>query len=854
MAGADAGAEIRLSGIVQGVGFRPFVYRLALRLGLRGSVRNAGDAVVVVAVGPAAALDAFVQGVRDEAPPLARIEAFARRSLTAQELALWPGEAGFCIAESGAGAVSVGVVPDVATCPACRAEIADPRARRFRYAFTNCTDCGPRFSIVTGLPYDRPATTMAGFPLCPACAAEYADPADRRFHAQPIACPTCGPRVWLERVDDRGGAGAIVDGGVPPPNPPPQAGEGLYGGAGAGSGRSSEAVVSAPASPGGASPSPACGGGPGRGLAGDEGERSESAVALPAGEGVRVGMADAIGAAAALLRAGRIVAVKGIGGFHIACDATDAAAVANLRQRKRRPSKPLAVMADRARAERLCEIGPAEAAALEAPSAPIVLLPLKEGHGLAPEIAPGQRQVGVMLPYTPLHHLLMEAVGRPLVMTSGNSSGVPQVIANEEARAALAHIVDGFLMHDRPIARRLDDSVVRLAAGAPRVMRRGRGLAPLPLTLPEDFAGAPPVLALGAELKSAICLTHGAKALLSHHLGDLDEPGTIDAFEAAIADYAAMFAHVPARVAVDAHPGYHATRFGTAWAAQRGVPLEVVQHHHAHMAAAMAEAGWRRADGPVVAILLDGLGLGEDGTLWGAEIFMGDYRSARRTARLAPIALMGGDQASREPWRVLLAHLDQALGRTAVDGDPQLAALFAGKPLATLRAMADKGLNAPHASSAGRLFDAVAALLGLAPDRLSHEGEAAMALEAVAASAAPYPLAVTERDGLWALDPAPLWRALRADQAAGRPLSAMAGAFHAGLAAAFAETAILIARREGIGAVAVAGGVFQNRMLLEAVVARLADAGLRPLVPANVPANDGGLALGQAVVAAARHI
>jgi len=903
--------EITLSGIVQGVGFRPFVYRLALRLGLTGTVRNAGGRVVIHVAGPGCALDAFAIALEAEAPPLARIAELARAA------APMPVETSFRIVESGAGTVSVGVVPDVATCPACRAEIADPAARRFRYAFTNCTDCGPRFSIVTGLPYDRPATTMAGFALCPACRAEYEHPADRRFHAQPIACPTCGPRLWLEPLGQ-----SPADKGARPAETP------------------SAGTM-------------------------DE-ERSAGTVARDAAapptvrrpEPTPLGAApeaDPIAAAAALLRAGSIVAVKGIGGFHLACDATNAGAVAELRRRKRRPTKPLAVMADRATAARVAAVGPAEAAALEGPSAPIVLLrlhpasdaessgrpnhpdakpearsgerPLTSAHDhprhadasaihghaagfeplpaarsmprddrpplpnrpsatppgssaetprragltpagagaapgtepgapepLTPGIAPGQRHVGVMLPYTPLHHLLLEATGRPLVMTSGNGSGAPQVIDNAEARRALAGIADAVLTHDRPIARRLDDSVVRIAAGAARVMRRGRGLAPMPMALPADFAAAPPVLALGAEMKSAICLTHGGSVLLSHHLGDLEEPGTIDAFEAAIADYSALFAHAPAAIALDLHPGYHATRHGLALAEARGLPVQRVQHHHAHMAAAMAEAGWCRADGAVVGLILDGLGLGDDGTIWGGEILVGDYISARRAGRLAPIPLIGGDAASREPWRVLLAHLDRALGRNVVDRAPALRARFAGKPVATLRAMADKGLNAPPGSSAGRLFDAMAALLGLAPDRLSHEGEAAMALEAAALDAPevePYPLALTP-GALLEIDPAPLWRAALGDLEAGRPAAAMAAAFHEGLALAFADAVAQVAQRERLNAVALSGGVMQNPRLLEALVARLAAHGLRTLVPAEAPANDGGLALGQAAAAAAR--
>ncbi|WP_425107365.1 carbamoyltransferase HypF [Ancylobacter sp.] len=752
--------EIIVRGIVQGVGFRPFVWRLAQRLGLDGEVSNRGDAVVIVASGAPAVLDAFAAALAAEAPPLARVEAVERRTVP-----LFAGS-GFAIAASAPGTVSVGIVADIATCPACRAEIADPAARRHRYAFTNCTDCGPRFSIVEGLPYDRSATTMRGFALCAACRAEYANPADRRFHAQPIACPNCGPRLWLEA------GGEVVDG-------------------------------------------------------------------------------DPVESAALRLCGGTILAIKGIGGFHIACDATSEATVAELRARKHRPTKPLAVMLrDPAMVQALCVAGDAEIAALGHPSAPILLLRLRPETVLAASVAPGQNRLGVMLPYTPLHHRLMEAVARPLVMTSANRSGEPQIFRDDAARVGLAEIVDGFLTHDRPIARRLDDSVVQFAAGRPQVMRRGRGLAPAPRALPAGFEEAAPVLALGGALKSAICLTTGGKALLSHHLGDLDEPATQDAFEQAFADYSALFDHRPAAIAVDTHPDYPPSRYGAALAQARGLPLIAVQHHHAHIAAVMAERGWPLEGGPVIGIALDGLGHGEDGTIWGAEILICDYRTSRRLGRLRPIPLAGGDAANREPWRVLLAHLDAALGPAAVPGAP-----FAGLQVATLRAMIARGLNAPLASSAGRLFDAMAALLGLAPSRLSFEGEAAMALQAVAETAGvvpSYPFGLAPMGDLMEIDPTPMWQAACADQAAGRAPGIIARRFHAGVAEAFASVALSLAAQHGAGAIALSGGVCQNALLLEMLVAWLESSGRTLLLPGEVPANDGGLALGQAAVAAAR--
>lgn len=753
--------RIMVRGLVQGVGFRPFVWRLARRLGITGDVSNVGDAVLIRAAAPPEVLDAFAAALAHEAPPLARVEVVERAPLPALSCE------GFAIAASAPGTVSAGVVPDIATCPACRAEIGDPTTRRHRYAFTNCTNCGPRFSIVEGLPYDRATTTMRGFALCPDCQSEYEDPADRRFHAQPIACPACGPRLTLEI------------GGIP--------------------------------------------------LSGD-----------PLAE------------TAERLKAGAILAIKGIGGFHIACDATNEAAVAELRRRKHRPTKPLALMVrDRAMLDALCTVTPAEWEALCWPSAPILLLPRRGGGPLAPSLAPGQAQLGVMLPYTPLHHLLMEAVGRPLVMTSANRSGEPQIYRDADARDGLAGIVDGVLGHDRPINRRLDDSVARVMAGAVRVMRRGRGLAPAPRALPPGFAPAPAVLALGGELKSAICLTTAGRALLSHHLGDLDELATQDAFETAIADYTALFDHRAEAIAVDLHPDYRASRLGAALAAARGLPLIGVQHHHAHIAAAMAENGWAMDAGPVIGIALDGLGLGEDGTAWGAEILLCDYAQSRRIARLKPIALAGGDVASREPWRVLLAHLDAALPAEDIPSG-----LFDGLPAATVRAMIARGINAPPASSAGRLFDAMAALLGLAPPRLSFEGEAAMALEALAAGAPAaegcYPFDITAQDGLTTLDPAPMWRAAMADRRRGETPAAIAARFHAGLARAFADVALMVTMEHGARALALSGGVMQNAVLLEHLIANLAPSGLPLLIPAEVPANDGGLAFGQAAVAAAR--
>lgn len=733
------GRRIRVRGQVQGVGFRPFVWQLAERLGIHGSVRNDAEGVLILAAGPD--LDAFEAALRTEAPPLARVDAVES---TATEVSA----RGFSIEVSGRRGAETRVTPDAATCPDCAAEIRAP-GRRQGYAFTNCTHCGPRFTILTGLPYDRAQTTMAEFALCPACRAEYENPADRRFHAQPVACPACGPRLWLEPTAD------------------PIA-------------------------------------------------------------------ADPIAEAARRLKAGEILAIKGLGGFHLACDATNAQAIAKLRSRKQRPAKPFALMAPLALIRRHAELSPAEETLLQDPAAPIVLL--AKGAPLPESLAPGQATLGWMLPYTPLHHLLLDATRRPLVMTSGNLSGEPQVIDNDEARAKLVPFADAFLMHDRAIARRLDDGVERLTDRGRMVLRRARGRTPGTLPLPPGLP-ALPVAAYGGQLKAAICLTKNHQALLSHHLGDLDDALTLAEFLKADADYAALFDHHPAAIAIDLHPEFRASRHGAERAAALGVPLIAVQHHHAHMAAALGESGWQGH--AAIGLILDGLGLGEDGTIWGGEVLVGDYRHARRAAHLRNAPLPGGDLAQREPWRNALMRLDQAgLGDLADRQFPDL-------PLALIRKAAAQGLNAPQSASAGRLFDAVAAILDLAPARLSYEGEAAMALESLA-SQHPGETGYAFGPGL---DPAPLFRAIAKDLPEA-PKAVIAARFQNGLAAAFAQAARAAAAEAGTRTIALSGGCFQNAGLLQATCAALD--GYDLCLPSEVPANDGGLAFGQALVALAR--
>ena len=783
--------RIRVTGIVQGVGFRPAVWRLAQRHGLRGTVGNDGQGVAIHVCGPADALARFVADLRCQAPPLARVD-----RIDCDDGAWLAPDAGFAIVASSAdGAARTGIAPDAASCAACIAETVDPAARRHGYAFTNCTHCGPRLSIAERIPYDRANTTMRAFTMCAACRAEYDNPADRRFHAQPIACPDCGPCIWLETGD------------------------------------------------------------------------AHRDVALPQ---------DAIAAARLLLQRGAIVAIKGLGGFQLACDAGNADAVARLRARKHRASKPLALMArDLAMVRSFTRVDADEATCLQGPAAPIVLLPRTAGAAqLADSIAPGMRTLGIMLPNTPLHHLLLRGMAHPIVLTSGNVSDAPQLTDNDAARTALAAIADAFLLHDRPVARRVDDSVVRVMAGAPRVLRRARGLAPAGIALHPDFATATPVLALGGDLKNSVCLLRAGQAVVSHHIGELRDPRTLADFRRAIDDYRQLFDHDAQCIAIDVHPqslagaGARALPAGTGGASAPAV-VEV-QHHHAHIAACMAENGLPPDTPDVLGIALDGMGYGDDGTIWGGEFLRAGYRGFTRLARLQPVALPGGDAAMREPWRNTYAQLVAAMGWPAFADRYADLALYAGlrtKPLRVIDAMLASHTNCPPASSAARLFDAVAAACGICFDHIGHEGQAAMELEACADAATlehesddrAYPFAIDTGDGshLPCLDPAPLWPALLDDLHHGVPASVVSARFHKGLAIAIVRMVRqLRAVHDGdaLHAVALSGGVFQNRILLEQLVRRLEQAGLAVLTHRQVPSNDGGLSLGQAAVAAARML
>ena len=761
--------SIRVEGVVQGVGFRPFVYSLATRLGLAGWVGNDVDGVFAEVEGPAEHIRDFLAALQRDAPPLARVERVSAQPMTPD------GRPGFAIVASDtAGARRALVSADSATCTDCLRELADPADRRFGYPFINCTNCGPRFSIIRDVPYDRPLTTMAGFAMCAACEAEYHDPANRRFHAQPVCCPACGPRLSLLAADGTGLSG---------PQSTPEA---------------------------------------------------------------------ALAGAVAALAGGEVLAVKGLGGYHLAVDAASEKAAALLRARKHREDKPFAVMvAGLPGARALCEVDDLAAGLLASPRRPIVLLPRRAGATGAPTlaaaVAPGNRQLGVMLPYTPLHHLLLRDFGRPMVLTSGNVSDEPIAYQDEDALARLGGIADVFLTHDRPIHIRTDDSVVRPFRGREAVLRRSRGYVPEPLAVAGHFGR--PVLACGAELKNTFCLGRGDRAFLSHHVGDLENYETLRSFTEGIAHFRRLFDVTPQIVAHDLHPEYLSTKYALE---QDDCALAGVQHHHAHIASCLADNG---ETGPVIGVAFDGTGYGTDGTIWGGEFLLADLADAERAGHLAGVPMPGGTAAIRQPWRMAAAYLDAAfpgglpggLDVTALD----VAARNSGAWPDVLT-LARRGVNAPVTSSAGRLFDAVAALLGIR-DTINYEGQAAVELEQLTATSRhdPYPAAITGGQPVTVAG-CDLVRAAAEDLLAGVPREVIGARFHHGVAAMIGEVCGLLRDRSGLATVALSGGVFQNLLLLGTVVDLLEGRGFRVLTHSRVPPNDGGISLGQAVVAAAR--
>jgi len=746
-----------VEGIVQGVGFRPFVYSLATGLGLGGLVGNDVDGVFAEVEGPAAAVGEFLRRLAAEAPPLASIERITTSAMTPA------GAASFEIVASGPdGRRRALVAADTATCADCLRELADPADRRYRYPFINCTNCGPRFTIVRGVPYDRPLTTMAGFAMCDLCAGEYHDPGDRRYHAQPTCCPACGPRLTLR-----------------------------------------------------------------------------DAAGNPLAD-------DSLDGAAALLRAGRVVAVKGLGGYHLAADAASEDAVAALRARKHREDKPFAVLAaGLEEARTLCEVDDAAAALLTSRAQPIVLLPRGPGGAVAAATAPGNRDLGIMLPYTPLHHLLIEAVGRPIVLTSGNVSDEPIAYRDEDALDRLAGIADAFLTHDRAIHIRTDDSVTRVFRGRPMPLRRSRGYVPEPVAVPGGFPR--PVLACGAELKNTFCLAKERHAFVSHHIGDLENVETLRSFTEGIEHIRRLFDIDPRVVAYDLHPEYLSTKYALDL---DDVDLVGVQHHHAHIASCLADNGWPPGSGRVIGVAFDGTGYGADGTLWGGEFLVADYAGFERAGHLAPVPLPGGQAAIRQPWRMAAAYLEAA----SLDPEHLAVARRNAAQWPAVVAMARKGLNAPLTSSAGRLFDAVAALLGVR-DAINYEGQAAIELEQRAdpAERGAYRAGI-DAGAPFRVHGADLIRAAAADLAAGGvPPAVIAARFHNGVAAAVEAACLRLRERHGLTTVALSGGVFQNVLLLNQVVTRLEGRGFTVLTHSRVPCNDGGISLGQAVIAAARR-
>jgi hydrogenase maturation protein HypF len=771
--------QISVRGVVQGVGFRPFVYRLAHDHGLTGWVLNHSGGVDIEIEGPPPSLDAFVHDLTAQAPPLARIVAV--EVVDAPPDGYTRFEIRHSVAEEGRYQL---ISPDIATCTDCLGELLDPNDRRHRYPFTNCTNCGPRFTIIRDIPYDRPLTTMQPFAMCPDCQREYDNPLDRRFHAQPNACPVCGPHVWLE---ERGTVGPRLA------------------------------------------------------------ERDE-----------------AMRLAGRMLLAGKVLALKGLGGFHLACDATDAAAVQTLRARKGRPAKPLAVMmATLDEVYDHCHVTAEEEGLLASQQCPIVLLHWRDDSTVAREVAPGNLYLGVMLPYTPLHHILLRDVGRPLVMTSGNLSEEPIAQDNDEARRRLGSLTDAFLMHDRDIYARYDDSVLLNAQFAGhhsqstnpqspissiQPIRRSRGYAPFPIRLPFDVGQ---ILAVGAELKNTFCLARDDFAFLSQHIGDMENLETLEHFEASIALYQHLYRVEPEILAHDLHPACFSTKYART-AALNPQALVPIQHHQAHIAACLADNGWQPDDGPVIGVAWDGTGYGLDGHVWGGEFFTGDYGGFRRAAHLETLPMPGGDTAIRNPWRLALGYV------YALTGDvPDLPGV-GEQEVRIVRQQVDRRLNTPLTSAAGRLFDAVAALAGVR-QRVTYEAQAAIELEMLATkwggSLQPedgppaYPFDLDDTGDGTVVRLRKLMEAIQADLAAGTRPAEIGWRFHQTMAGLVASVCDQIAGRTRLRTVALSGGCFQNRLLLALTVPRLEQSGFRVLLHQGVPCNDGGVSLGQAVLA-----
>jgi len=749
--------QIEVSGIVQGVGFRPYVYRLATGRHLSGTIHNTSAGVTIEIQGPAETVQDVVEHLPAEAPPLARITSFAVLDVPCND------DRDFRIVHSHEGQeVRTLISPDVALCPDCLRELFDPKDRRYLYPFINCTNCGPRFTIIRDIPYDRPSTSMAVFPMCPSCLTEYENPLDRRFHAQPNACWECGPRVELWDKSGR-----------------------------------------------------------------------------------RIECRDPIGEAISGLQAGLIVAVKGLGGFHLAADASNSAAVALLRRRKRRVEKPFAVMVqDLHDAEEICELEAAAATVLRSIQRPIVLLPKKEPSAIPDTVAPFNRYLGIFLPYTPLHYLLLAEGGfKALVMTSGNLSEEPIAIDNREAIHRLNGLADYFLVHNRDILLRCDDSVVRVAGGVTRHLRRSRGFVPVPVFLKDD---QPSVLAVGGELKNTVCLTKGKHAFLSQHVGDLENVESYNFFHQAVQHLERILEIKPKIIAYDLHPDYFSTR----WARQQnGAQLVAVQHHHAHIASCMAE---NHLEGRVIGFALDGTGYGTDGHIWGGEVLIAGYQNFERAAHFEYVPMPGGASAIREPWRMAVSYLAHHFGREFLNLDVPFVRQLNQPKVDFLLRMMEQRVNSPPTSSCGRLFDAVAALIGIR-QQVNYEAQAAIELEMAITSSEDetgYPLELAPDGDHWIIGTRPLFDALLHDLGQDLPWATMSRRFHNGLVAGFAQLATVLRTKTALNRVCLSGGTFHNIYLLQRLEAHLSNAGFEVFTQKEVPCGDGGLSLGQALVAA----
>ncbi|MDB9307710.1 carbamoyltransferase HypF [Aphanizomenon sp. CS-733/32] len=775
--------EIRVCGTVQGVGFRPNVYRLANMLGLKGEVFNDGEGVLIRVSGSEEIITEFVNKLYQECPPLARITELIR----SQYLGEFDFD-NFVISRSINSVVKTEISPDAATCNQCQKDIFDPFSRYFRYPFTNCTHCGPRLSIIRAIPYDRNNTSMVNFSICQECEREYEDVENRRFHAQPVACFVCGPRAWLERAD---GKPVISD---------------------------------------------------------------------------MFSMLDDVDAVCTLLQKGEVVAIKGLGGFHLACDATLENAVIKLRNRKVRYHKPLALMArDINIISEYCYINDLEKELLTSPAAPIVLLNIKDNHKLASDLAPGQNTLGFLLPYTPLHHLILRRMKVPIVLTSGNISNEPQCINNEDAKDKLSKIADYFLLHNRDIVNRVDDSVVRVIDNQIQTLRRARGYAPAPIILPPGFEKIPPLLAMGSELKNTFCLLREGEAILSQHLGDLENASAFNAYQETLNLYLNLFEHKPEIIAIDKHPEYLSSKLGKQLATVNHIKLAEIQHHHAHIAACMAENQISLDTKPILGIAFDGLGYGEDGTLWGGEFLLADYQSFQRLATFKTMPMIGGKQAIYQPWRNTYSQLINAFSWHEIQekySDLKIIKFLETKNPKLLNQIIEKGINSPLTSSVGRLFDAVAAAIGICPEQCSYEGQAAIEMEAIADTnilknnkeTLNYSFKLQKSANIYYIDTSPTWREILNDIKQHILSSEIAAKFHKSLAVAIGTIVKRLRQEHQFNQVALTGGVFQNQVLLQEVKMQLEKLEINVLTHSIVPTNDGGLSLGQSVIAAAKYL